>query len=495
MINSWFTLSKLRVFLQYNCRGMLIEKAFSYRKNQLVLANADSGGKSIQISFSQPHPNILLKKISEPRRHIRIFDRLQNEIIEDIKISPQDRDLSIQFKSGKRLTIVFRSRSGNAILLNADGILDKFKKNDILPADDEHRNKHDEADLGIKTDPRFNRFWRNNIHEIFGSPQDNAVYDMISRSNGIEWKGRFILKPSEVGESFDPDKFYENYREFIHLSRESKQFEDMHRDLAERLKKRESYLRQSLSRTLDREKVQQRSGKMKFYADCLNSMRGMPVESDKIPVPDMFQQENMPKEIPLDQSKTLQENINSYYDKSSDLRSRMQSDEKRRKELGNELEKLEKALQAFELITTVEEIELFRKKHSAQMDNKINNTEKDEKRPYIEFTSPSGIKVWVGRSARDNDDLTFHYAHKKDIWLHTRHSKGSHVILRSADRKHVDRADLEFAAALAARHSEEKHASLVSVVYTEKKYVSKIRKGGPGLVRYEYEKDILIKPA
>ncbi|MDD3806745.1 MAG: NFACT RNA binding domain-containing protein, partial [Candidatus Marinimicrobia bacterium] len=84
--------------------------------------------------------------------------------------------------------------------------------------------------------------------------------------------------------------------------------------------------------------------------------------------------------------------------------------------------------------------------------------------------------------------------HKRDLWLHTRYSTGSHVIIRREGKSHIPRDVIEYAASLAARYSEEKHASLVSVVCTERKYITKRKGDPPGKVVFTYEKNLLIKP-
>jgi predicted ribosome quality control (RQC) complex YloA/Tae2 family protein len=90
--------------------------------------------------------------------------------------------------------------------------------------------------------------------------------------------------------------------------------------------------------------------------------------------------------------------------------------------------------------------------------------------------------------------LTFRHASKTDIWLHARHSTGSHVIIKMDGKKEAPRHIIEHAAALAARYSDEKHSSLVTIAYTQKKYVTKRKGMPPGKVHFQYEKDVMVKP-
>ena len=102
--------------------------------------------------------------------------------------------------------------------------------------------------------------------------------------------------------------------------------------------------------------------------------------------------------------------------------------------------------------------------------------------PYRVFIVADGFEVRVGRTAKDNDDLTFRHARGNDLWLHTAESPGSHVILRR--EKHQDpspEAILE-AAFLAIHFSPLKEAVRTTVHVAARKFVHKPRGAKPGLV-------------
>jgi predicted ribosome quality control (RQC) complex YloA/Tae2 family protein len=113
--------------------------------------------------------------------------------------------------------------------------------------------------------------------------------------------------------------------------------------------------------------------------------------------------------------------------------------------------------------------------------------------PYREVLY-AGFRIWIGKDAKDNDELTLHYAHKEDLWLHTKDAAGSHVLIKHQSGKVFPKDVIERAAQLAAFHSKRKTESLCPVAYTAKKYVRK-RKGDPaGMVVVEREKVILVEP-
>lgn len=70
-----------------------------------------------------------------------------------------------------------------------------------------------------------------------------------------------------------------------------------------------------------------------------------------------------------------------------------------------------------------------------------------------------GWEVLVGRSARDNDELTFRIARPRDVWLHAAGYAGSHVVIRIPDTGgDVPRSVVDTAAAWAAWHSKAREA-------------------------------------
>ena len=105
------------------------------------------------------------------------------------------------------------------------------------------------------------------------------------------------------------------------------------------------------------------------------------------------------------------------------------------------------------------------------------------------FVSPEGFVVLVGRTAADNDVLTFKLAAPHDLWLHVAAESGSHVVIRNPDRlDKLPRDTVRYAAALAARHSRARDGGRVAVHVARQADVSKPRGFAPGKVqlrRYE----------
>jgi predicted ribosome quality control (RQC) complex YloA/Tae2 family protein len=120
---------------------------------------------------------------------------------------------------------------------------------------------------------------------------------------------------------------------------------------------------------------------------------------------------------------------------------------------------------------------------------------KKESRRVPGLPDANGNLIYIGRSGRENDQVTFDIGGAEDTWLHARGVPGSHVIVRwqrPSDEEDVE--TVETAAALAAHYSGSRGSGLVDVDVTRRKHVRKIHGAGPGMVTYRNERTIAVRP-
>ena len=111
------------------------------------------------------------------------------------------------------------------------------------------------------------------------------------------------------------------------------------------------------------------------------------------------------------------------------------------------------------------------------------------------FHTADGWEVWVGRNNVDNDRITHRLSNPHDYWFHVVGVPGSHVILRRPARNAIPKPrTLEEAASIAAYFSKARKQSRVPVIYTERKFVSKPRRGKPGQAICTRERELLVRP-
>jgi predicted ribosome quality control (RQC) complex YloA/Tae2 family protein len=202
--------------------------------------------------------------------------------------------------------------------------------------------------------------------------------------------------------------------------------------------------------------------------------------------------------IPLDRALTPARNAQRFFEKAK--RSRTAAAEKAAR-IGPARQRLASAtalLEELDNVSSPEEFRLFQQKNAASLDL-FGLSEKAKQRaeiPFRTFTVEGGFDVWVGKSSENNDLLTIRHAKPEDLWFHARGSSGSHVVLRIASsRGDPGKRALEQAAAIAAYFSKMKHASVVPVAMTKRKYVRKPKGAPAGSVVIERERVLFVAPA
>lgn len=111
----------------------------------------------------------------------------------------------------------------------------------------------------------------------------------------------------------------------------------------------------------------------------------------------------------------------------------------------------------------------------------------------LQLVSSEGFGIAVGRSARQNEEVTFRIGRPDDIWLHARNIHGAHVIVRVGGREVPDQTLAE-AAGLAAYFSQAGDEPAVEVDLCRRALVRKVAGGPPGLVTYRAERTIRAAP-
>ena len=111
------------------------------------------------------------------------------------------------------------------------------------------------------------------------------------------------------------------------------------------------------------------------------------------------------------------------------------------------------------------------------------------------YVTNDGWEVWVGRSNTDNDLITHRLSNPHDFWFHVVGAPGSHVILRRPTRNSKPRpTTLVEAAQIAAFFSKARKQTRVPVIYTERKFVTKPRRGKPGQALCTRERELIVRP-
>ncbi|MDX6445659.1 MAG: hypothetical protein QOH71_2733 [Blastocatellia bacterium] len=220
-------------------------------------------------------------------------------------------------------------------------------------------------------------------------------------------------------------------------------------------------------------------------------------EGTRVILIDYFADDAGPVELEMDQHSTLPEEAERRFALYSRSRRAVRQIASRIAAIGPEMDSLNSQSAALEKIIAERDaaaLEKFTARKSApsasgrggKIEKKIPGT-----RSYL---SSDGFEILVGRTARDNDQLTFKVAKPNDLWLHTGDYSGSHVVVRNTTRKEIPHRTIIEAAQLAAHFSQARTNAKVDVHYTQRKFVSKPKGAALGLVRMTRFKNITVEP-
>lgn len=212
---------------------------------------------------------------------------------------------------------------------------------------------------------------------------------------------------------------------------------------------------------------------------------------------DFYHPELVEVDIPLDPLKTPQQNAAKYYKDYNRAKTARDMLTLRLAAGGEELDYLNSVLEMLALAEGEKDLQEIRQELTdtgyLRRATKSGQREKRVAGKPLEFQSPSGLRILVGRNNTQNDLLTCKLADKRDLWFHTQKIHGSHVILCCAARE-ADAESVEVAAGLAAHYSQARDSGKVAVDYTPVKFVKKPAGARPGMVVYTTYQTVLVAP-
>ena len=181
----------------------------------------------------------------------------------------------------------------------------------------------------------------------------------------------------------------------------------------------------------------------------------------------------------LDPSKTPQEEMITRFRRAKKLQLGLEPLTQQLKQTRDHLQQIKQQQQQLDLLVTKQEIAASKAKQIL-VPRQTQKAASAISPPtiYREYLSKKGLKIWVGKNAKANDQLTFHLARGRDWWLHVKGCPGSHVIIRIGKDPEPDSETIEDALQLALLYSKAKKQGEGEVCITQRKYVARMGKGG-----------------
>ena len=233
------------------------------------------------------------------------------------------------------------------------------------------------------------------------------------------------------------------------------------------------------------------------YGELLKShVSAMRKGHNQITVVDYFDERLPELTLLLDPEKTGPANLDDYFKKHGKFIGAQKNLVPRLEQARTDLVKLQKELQELESGKTTDISEQPSEplmSPTLPQDTQRSRIKTPTAMPYRRFYSQDGHAILVGKTAKDNDAVTFKISKADDLWLHARGTPGSHVIVELDKKQQVPPETLKDAATLALFYSDVRKNGKGDVIYTLRKHVRKPKGAKPGSVTVTQEKTVWVK--
>ncbi|GIV60786.1 MAG: hypothetical protein KatS3mg043_1875 [Rhodothermaceae bacterium] len=547
MLTSYFTLKALVREWAPDLAGCVVGDAFSQVRDELTLALARPGREwMLRISVQGPrHYLFRTEGYSKARRNVAtLFEEAFGRRVTALRLAERDRMLYLDLEEGLHVQVMLFGPHANVFLVEAGGSV-----REAFRADAEWSGQPAPAPRPAPVVDTFGAFearWRADrkttvqaVAAAFPLLDRTLAAEVVFRAGvtapapaactgadrralfaaGMDLlaaletpaprvyrRGRspeaYALVPLHHLDARDDltaepfDTVDAAVRAFVRRSLAEARFRAAYEPLEKALAAARDHYRTSAEKMLEELGRESRADRYERWGHLLMAHPGaVSPGAGRVTLPDLFAG-GTPVTIPLDPARNAVENAQRYYEKARRTRQarlhaeeRMAEAERRAAEAGALLGRLRR-------LQTYADVERFKKEEAARLARFLSPGQQEaDYFPFRRFPLGGGYEVWVGKNARQNDELTFRHARKNDLWLHARGVPGSHAILRLPGRQARPGRDLlERAAGIAAYFSKARSSGLVPVIVTERKYVRKPKGAPPGAVVVEREEVLLVEP-
>ncbi len=345
-------------------------------------------------------------------------------------------------------------------------------------------------------------FVKNVLSEIAREMQTKPVYlyfetDAVSKLSLI----RLHYWEKQTGAHF---KEYETVNHawvaFVYKRRFRQQFDKLYQKCRQALDKRAVHLQKALQKIEELSNLEKRKREAEMKGNLLLTYKNqIPPGSSRVELDNIFSKDQEKITVKLNPAKSVSENAQRYFNKFKNIRQMSTVQTIKKETYRAELDEIRQLQQKLKVCDRMPKLQaLYKECLNRNLIQASRPRQKSENSTIYSFNRIRIDKDWevlIGKSGVHNDRLTFEVARKWDIWMHAQGVAGAHVILRLPNRNvKPPRRIIEQAAAIAAANSKARHSGTVPVVYTEVRYVQRLRKAAPGTVTLRNEQVIFVTP-
>ncbi|MEO0468706.1 MAG: NFACT RNA binding domain-containing protein [Bacteroidota bacterium] len=520
-----FTLKHLAAHLDQQLVGQRIRVCFSQNRNELVIL-AESGG--LRIGCHTPLTYLVpVDSFAKAKRNVvDLFEEIWRQRIEKIRVVPFERILVVELSDQYNLVCKLHGPAANVILRKGSEVLKLFnqKKEEDWGFVEAAGPFHPEnaiaspeqnapailsalRDISPIYDKRFAAWVLAEMqsgksfetaYQSSLSQADAQIYYLFRENNRI----RLSLFPPEKDELIRVAGIEKGIGLFMKAHFQYSHYLDQYRTAQRAIEKPHKKLLKNLaSYQKSVQQIETERNPEEIGHIIMANLHAIETGEKKVELDDFYQEGSI--SIKLNPKLSPQDNAQRYYEKHKNRKAKIHYLKAQLAEVEEEVLEAEMRMEAFQNIIPPQELSFseagFSYPEMKPLRDLVKSLDPEEKStnqkriPFRTF-SRGGYDILVGKGAKNNDELSFKYARKEDLWLHAKDVTGSHVIIKRLPGREVPGDVLEYAAQLAAFYSKRKNDSLVAVQYTTRKYIRKRKGDPPGLVAVDREDVIMVEP-
>lgn len=418
------------------------------------------------------------------------FKDIHHQIITAVVTHPFERSFHLEFQNESKLLFKCHGRKSNIILFQKDELPEVFRKHleqdENLSFDNAFRIIQPEFNPAfVSSESQFHQHYPYLPFEAF-TPEDlSSVKHFENKLNELRSMRSLSFNEPEFDiYPDDKDNFISSINRFSAHALRSRLFADGKNQLIESCAKaigeKKRFIETNL-KALDVLKNKRPDGEIGNI--ILANLHLIKEGQSKAILTDIYNQSEI--SVSLDPDLSPVENAERYFRKEKGLPHNLQILESKIKKASEELLRLEQKLAS---ISQSSDLKTLKPLVSDQK-----KKDEEENLPFRKFVV-EGFDILVGKHADSNEKILNYYSDKNDLWLHAKDVSGSHVLIKCGNKNTVPESVLEKAASLAAYYSKNRKQSLVTVAYTQRKFVRKIKGAEKGKVTVSNEKSILVVP-
>lgn len=514
MHNNYFFIRKLSTQLKEILVGATLVECFSQNKDELIMAFALANKEDFYIQAHLTGNFSCLyfpKDFNRAKKNsVSLFQELIGSKVSDIIQASNERAFTINFQSNFQVLFKLFGNRSNIVVYKNFEVLKLFKNS--LKNDKEISINSLNRDMDLS----YENFLKNsgNIKSIFytfGKVVEYYIYQQNYNELPIDEKykigtatlekldnpqyfitkfeGKIILSLLPIGEiqkshHLPIDAINDFYHAHFKFNFTDKLKENLIDKINTIIKSNESYIAKSLS------KIKELETAVPFEEIAniiMANLHSIPSGAEKATLFDFYRDKEI--EVKFKKDLTPQKNAEILYRKAKNRPIEIERLKTNLQKKQEDLLLIQMDKDKVENVNFYKDLEPFLKEYVFEKKKSIIEVEENFKT--LEFQN---FKIFVGRNAGNNDELTQKFAHKEDLWLHAKDVAGSHVIIKNQPGKPFPKSVIERAASIAAFYSKRKNESLCPVIYTPKKFVRKVKGAAKGEVKVEKEKVIMVVP-